>query len=195
PEKKFNAATFRDLLSTLLKATLEFIASEGTINDPAVFNVIAKELRQRGSRELGEKKILQAISAIEDLHGVDSEFFLLKYRLEAERFAYDITFDKLTNAKAVLKQAEEINRANHYIIIFTVLEIISNYMNLIVYSEKFGAVFPADFLESSLKDYNVEGLINTVKGKSGYDFILEMYSALLKAFLNGGNLAVYTAYR
>ncbi len=195
PGKKFNAAAFRDLMSSLLKASVEFIASEGAKNDPAVFNIITTELLKRGSSELGKKKILQAEKDLENLHGIDPEFFLLKFRLEGKQHNYTNTYDKFTSTKTILKQAEEVRRVNTYIIIFTLLEVVCNYMNLIVNCEKFGAAFPENFLEKALEDYGIEKMFRIVKGKSDYDFIIEIYSALIKAFTNRGDWESYISYK
>lgn len=195
PQKKYNADSLRDLFSSLLKAVLKFIITEGTTSDPYVFRYVAKELRERSTPGLGLKKIKNMDSEFDSMHGIDSDFFFLKYRLEIEKFNYGMAFDKIKSSRPVIYHTERLKQANIYIIVYALLEILSTYINLIIYSEKYGVMADDKELKSIINDFPVDKIFALAHGKSKYDYIIEIYKALLNAFEKTGSFEAFTEYK
>lgn len=194
PGKTFNEDSMRDLLSSLTHAITRFLVFEQIKEDFIVNHLFAKELRLRNLPRLLEKKLYQAEEALDNNTGIDCDYFLLRYKLQAERFNYDMVYSNITSRKSILKQTEEIKKFTTYVIIHSMLEILASYIALIIQFEKYGTNFADQYLHQSIIQFPTDKLYALVKN-SRYAYILNVYISMMKAFKKRGGLKVYEHYR
>ena len=88
-----------------------------------------------------------------------------------------------------------LDRANIYLIIYFITEIICNYLNTITYYQKFKNAGNEKFIDSLIKSIDIRKIYESVSGKVEIDFILQIYVNLLECFTDFGNEKLYYKYK
>ena len=196
PGKSYSDSTMRDLFSELLKISQQFLVLESLqSNELDTYNYLHKELRQRNLNSLLERSLQKCGEILDNTKGVDSEYFLLKYRFDTDSINYHLTNNKITNIKTVRKHIDEIKQSELNMLVHVIMEVVSDYMSLIISTLKFNISGIAETTDKILDDFHIAELYNLLRGKIKYNFILEIYMALLKTFKNFDSANEYKDYK
>ncbi|NOS85622.1 MAG: hypothetical protein HOP31_10815 [Ignavibacteria bacterium] len=201
-EKLFKSANYKDssirnVLARLINLALEFLVHENLGYDKlSRQNMLLEELNRRKLNDLFLKNLRETESDIKDFKEVDFDYLLNRYILERNKYNFSIQNDKIISKNKVYPQIRKLSDAGVYLSIYYITELIADNINIMVYYEKFNieGKMPATItriLESI--DYNT--IYSEIKDNFEFDYLLEIYLALLKSFREMENDEAYFRYK
>lgn len=201
-EKLFKSAEYKDssvrnVLARLLNIALEFLVHENLGYDElSRQNMLLEELNRRKLNDLFVKSLRETEAGIKNFSEVDFDFLLNRYILERNKYNFSIQNDKIISKSKVYPQIRKLSDAGVYLSIYYITELISENINIIVYSEKFNVEGKMpDVITRIFESIDQEKIFSEIKGKFEFDYLLEIYLALLKAFKEPANDAAYYSYK
>jgi len=195
PKKKINNDTMRVLLSLLHDAAVKFLAYENISKDININFNLFKELKERNLISQYSNQVYKISNNIESKEEIDSDYFMLKFKLAAELNYLDIRTDKLITPYNAVKLVEQTRLGSIYIIIYFISEIVTNYTNLIINADRFSSAALDEHIYNTIKGFSPEKLFAGFRGISKYDFIIDVYKTLLTAFIKRGSWKAYNNYK
>jgi len=194
PGKKYKYSSIRDLMSKLHKAARMFLAYNRFSEDNYFSILMLKELRERNLTVQIKKELKKAINKVEYSDGIDPEYFMLKFRLETEKINFNVSTDKHITRKKIIKHSKQIKENSILLIINYISEIVTNYIYLIIESDRFISAKTDKTIQNIAKGIIDDNMFGQITAKSKFDFVIKIYRLLLKAFLNRGSWDEYTEY-
>ncbi len=194
----YNSSTIRHLFTDLLKLSEKFFVQINLSRRKHDFyDFLLDELNIRNHDELINEhlKVIDNSFSIEDIAGGDH--FLNKFRLETERFNYEMS--KLpANKKSPQTIVDSITRRNKFLISFFVVEIIKGIDALNLLSHKFEFNNQNNLTSHFLNTFDISKLTLFLKNHQelkSYSFIFDTYNKLFRAFNNIDYEAFYFDYK
>ena len=195
PLKFFHDSTIRDTLSDLLGLSKEFLLIEKIKYHKAeVADVLLSEYVERNMR----RHFLKSMRELEDELlecKIDSEFFLLKHKLEANKYNFNAINSKFTKINHVIEQFDEIKKSELYFLLYFILEFISDYVKVFSFSMSYNIGQKVNLYDEVIENIDLEKIYHLMKGKIEYDFIIELYLKMLQAFKNYTNDTYFKNYK
>lgn len=196
PSGKYNDSTLRSILSRLFYLTEEFFISENfNKNKIDRYNFLIKELINRNLTDICEKQLKGMETELDSYGGLDSMYFYYKHLYETNKFNLNITNKKITNSKEVHNDLDHITLAGIYFINHFVTEIISEYMNLSTFAQKFNLDLSFNPLNSFIKYLDVNRICNIINIPEKHSILLQLYDGLFKTFANIGDDRFFFKYK
>lgn len=193
--KEYKDSTMRDLFAEIINSAKDFLAHESFSSDNLYTVHLLRQLRLRNQHHLFSNQIKQTNLLLENYKGIDPAFFMLKYHLDAEKYNENVMFQKLNTAKSFIRQAKQITDSGVNLLIYSILEIVSGYIILLMRADKSKVTQIDRFMTNAVNSLALKKTYESIKGKSEYDFIVEIYDHLLSAVLKRGNWQVYNDYK
>lgn len=179
----YHDSTIRNLFSELLDLAKKFIIHLKLENDSQYYNdYLAKELILRGQRNLFEGFIKKLEMNISKHIEIDNDFFINMANVEINKFNYSMTYDRILNKKTVLKHIQSLKESQVSMIIYTAIEILCDYTTLIIQTEKFRLSGIQKTINDNLRWFDLKKLYDKIKIDNKYDFYIEIYLKMLKAY-------------
>lgn len=193
----YNDSTFRNLMSDLLKLTLQFLKMEGIEkNEVQTSFYLTSELLIRNNYNLFGNIMMQNDKIIENEHKVDSDYFLNKYRILTDTFYINLLTRKILKKEHVVKESEKIINGIICILSYFIVESIKHYDNLLNYSRTYNIKKNIDIISHFLEIFDFEKLISYIRENSSLNSpVVEIYYNLLKAFANFEDEKYYAEYK
>ncbi len=195
PSLKYHDSTLRDLMSDLLLLLEEFLIMEEFKKDRSEKDIfLLKSLIDKNQNILFEKHLKRLNNEIED-RGIDSSYFYNRSRIELNKFNFNI-INRHKKSSAIIEGNEEIlisyliQLLNHF-----VTESINAYLNLSIYESKFKLRKNKNIVSGLFKNSKILDITKSLKNVNKYNFILDIYFSLLRAFENIENEKNYDEYK
>ena len=182
PGKVYHDSTIRDMLSDLLQLSKEFlIVNNFNINNPEFLDILLSQCVSRNLKSQFFKSIDSAENILSQSR-LDSKFFLSKYILESNKYNFNVLNSKFTKIEHVIEQFDEIKKCELYFLLYFILEFVSDYVKIFLFSMSYNIGQKVELYDEVMNNVDIEKIYQTLKGKTEYDFILELYLKLLYAF-------------
>lgn len=193
--RAYNGGTMRDVISSLTSAAENMLYTElaGKSRDKEV--TLAQELRMRNLRRLAWKRLGGSAYDTEAEGNEEPGYFLHRYRLEAERYNYDMTYGRQVNKKSIHKLGSEITTSALNLMVHSVTETLSVFVNYLIYTERFDADTAKGFLKNTLRSFPAAKMLAIASADERFGIIAGIYKKLLKAFSTFGNFTAFKAYQ
>lgn len=192
----YNDSTMRNLLFRFEQLIKSFLQIENfSRNTFDKHNYLLNELNIRLLRDSFAKESKKLDIKFSAFVGTDYNYFYNKYLHEASKYNFFSLHEKRTKKNRITVELESLNRANIYLTIFFVTEIICNYLTTSVYNQMFKNSGKTGFIDSLVKSFDVKKILKLTGGKVEYDFILQIYADLLECFVQFDNNQSYYNYR
>lgn len=192
----YNDSTLRVLIANLQNLAQKFLAIQNFTNEKLGIDIyILEELMLRNQHDLFLKNVKKINQYTDKIEKVDFDYLYSRYKLERNKFNFGVLNDKIIRKTNAFKQIETIYNTCNYLTIYYVTELIGMYINLFIFSEKINAGQVTIFINNLLASVNVNKISVHIKNKNEYDFMLDIYAALMKTFLEMDNTANYNVYK
>jgi len=193
--KAYKDSSMRDLFTETISSAKDFLAFESFASGYQRQVNILQQLRLRNQHRLFKNQVRKSDIALTNYGGINPEFFILKYQIDAERYNENLVVQRLTTPKKALILAKEISDSSINLIIYSILEIVSIYIIMLINCEKSRAVQLEKYINDVVNKLSLKKTYEQIKGKSKYDYIINIYDLLLIAFLKRGNWKAYNNYK
>lgn len=194
PGSVFNGGTLRDLISDLYRAAINFLSVENYLKNNSGHYVKIKELRQRNLYKQADRLLSDHHFEIDRLNNIDSELFLHYYYMQVETVNLKILSKSYVTNRSVEALIDSFKKAEIYIKIYSLLEIFANYINLIIYEERYSKTESTIYIKRIIKEFRNSYLYGLADKENKYYFIIELYDLMLEAFNKRGNFGNYEKY-
>jgi hypothetical protein len=193
--ERYNDSTFRNLAARLLKLAQTFILTEYH-NEDKVNSMIhlTSALFNRDQNELFQLTSKRISLTLDQTKEIDFNYLFNKFQHERNQYNFNIVNDKLIQKKKIYPPIEKLTNSSTYLTIYFITEIICQYLNYIVYSEKFNSP-THNYLRAILDSLNMDEIYREIRGKNDCDFILNIYINLYKMFSEPGQHANFFKYK
>lgn len=195
PDLKFHDSTIRDIMADLLKLAEEFLLFEELKNNKTEKDIIQlKVFTDRNQTSLFEKHFKNIDTAI-NKEGIDSVYFYHKSRLDMYSFNFNI-MNRFKKSPQLIEENENflisyiIDLLNYFITEFT-----SAQLNLSIYRSKFKLNKNTELFSKIFKNLEITKLANEFKSINKYNFIIDIYLNLFKAFQDKNEEKYYYEYK
>ena len=201
-EKLFKSGEYKDssvrnVLARLINLAQEFLVLENLGYDKlSRQNMLLEELNRRKLNDLFLKNLREAEIGIKKFSEVDFDYLLNRYILERNKFNFSIQNDKIISKNKVYPQIRKLSDAGVYLSIYYITELIADNINILVYSEKFNIEGKTpSTIARILESIDYKSIYSEVKGSFEFDYLLEIYLALLNSFRDLENSEAYFEYK
>lgn len=194
---EYKDSSVRNVLAKLINLVLEFLVHENLGYDKlGRQNMLLEELNRRKQNELFLRCLREAEAGVKDFRDVDFDFLLNRYILERNKYNFSIQNDKITSKNKVYPQIRKLSDAGVYLSIYYITELIADNINILVYREKFNmeGEVPAT-ITRILDSIDHESIYSEIKDNFEFDYLLEIYLALLKSYREPVNDTAYFSYK
>jgi hypothetical protein len=182
-DEDYNDSTFRNLAAQLLNLGQKFLLAELCSTDKLNSSIhLMSALFNRNQNELFRINSKKIASLLDNPKKIDFNYLYNKYQFERNLFNFNIATDKIIQEKKIYPPIEKLNNSGIYLTIYFLTEIICQYINFHVYSEKYNTKQTHDFLNLILNSLDIDVIYDQIKGKNDCDFILKIYIMLYKTF-------------
>jgi len=193
--KEYKDSSMRDLFTQIINAAKNFLALESFSVDSLYPVHVLRQLRLRNQHHLFKNQVRKSNTGITNYGGIDPDFFMLKFQLDVEIYNENLIIQRLTTPKKAVLLAREISESSINLIIYSILEIVSIYIIMLMNTEKSRVVQMEKFIINVVDKLALRKMYEQIKGKSKYDYIIEIYDLLLNALIKRGDWNAYNNYK
>ncbi|MCI0715553.1 MAG: hypothetical protein L0Y77_04430 [Chlorobi bacterium] len=194
PEKKYNDSTLRNFFSELHHDLLNFLATENFINDKAgKYKYLLHELTNKNLNEEWGNAIERFEEDLES--GTDYNYFLNKHLISGNKFNYNYLNEKISRGKVLEEGINHIDNSTLFLLYHYILEVTTNYLNVISYSRQFNIAPENNFTSKVASLLDIQKILTLTSTNERNKFILEIYRALLKMNSKPENENLYFEYK
>ncbi len=185
PEKKYNELTMRSLLHDLQKLVSLYIQQkylERKRAESKIFTI--EELAIKGTERMHAITVKEAEKLINSYSYIDGEQCLNRFKLETEKFYFNMIKDKISRKSFVNTEAGKLINGITYFISYFMLEAIKHNDTLLNYSRTYKVKHNYKFISQFLKLFDFERLEIFMESHNlaGIN-IVKAYLSCLRAFL------------
>lgn len=192
----YKDSSLRNLFANLLNLAEEFISIEnfrkGKLNSS---NYLLEELIIRDQPSLIIKKVKKIESDLVESGKIDFNYLLSRCQFERNLFNFRTMHEKIVSKRKIYPQIETLNIFGIYLTAYFTIEIITQYLNVIVYAEKFNTNGIPGLINEIIESFNIKRIYEAIKGKNECDIVLELYLALHRAFSDFEIINNYHEYK
>lgn len=195
--EEYKDSSVRNVISKLLNVTQMFLVIENLKKEKLTgSNLLLEELLRRDQEELFMKNLKGAEMTLSRSKEVDFDYLLNRYKLERNKFNFNVSKDKIVNKQKVYPHLKTLNDAGTYLSIYYVTELISENANVILYGTNFNTGEELESTVSAILNAVDLGVIySALSSRNECAFLMEIYIALLEAFRDLDNDNKYFYYK
>jgi hypothetical protein len=196
-DKPFNESTLRNLTWKLSNLLDEFLLQVRIKNEKLdSLNYLLKEYNSRyikDSFEFVTKKIEKGTFG-ESLF--DNDDFYGKYMYSLNRTNFHIMHDKVFMKKNVVdEQIKSLSDTGLLMFYAFITELIKEYVNIMSSYFNYDIDYKSNYIFEILREMKIKNILECVKGKTKYDYVLELYIKLFDTYNNIENEKYYYEYK
>lgn len=185
PGKPYNELTMRSLLHDLQKLVSQFIQQKYLERKKAESKIFTiEELAIKGTERMHSITIKEAEKLLNSYSYVDGEQCLNRFKLETEKFYFNMIKDKISKKSFVDTEAGKLINGITYFISYFMLEAIKHNDVLLNYSRTYNVKHNYKFISQFLKLFDFERLEIFMESHNLAGIkIVKAYLSCLRAFL------------
>jgi hypothetical protein len=193
--KGFNDSTFRGLLHDLQKLIYKFLVIESLEADPLTYEVkLIKELCDRKYWAIAKSQVKNARDIIQN-NNADYNYYLNNYLLESYAYNIESEIASVRKKKESTNQLNLLSKSDSFLGLFTITEFISEYVNTIVLSSKYNLDVSDCLIHKQIEAIGMKKFINCMAVAGHMSYVVELYGALLEAFMDMKKDSLYLSYK
>jgi len=189
-------STLNKLIHELNKLVIKFIVLERFNNMKYTqYDYLLKELTYRNQIKLFKAYIEKIEVDMNDKNGIDPEYLNNRYTLEVDKFNFSRVNEKTTKKLSAYEELKELMLCSEYFIIYSITEIINEYMVMYFGRSKFNIDCDKNTLCGFIDNFDIDNVIRKFTKGSKYVFLLRIYNAMFKTFRHFENEKYYYKYK
>lgn len=194
--KKYNHSTITNLISKLQKLLEEFLIISNIQKNPLKKNeFLLKEYFGRNLKSLSFKNIFSASAEQKDTENIGSDFFLRTFNNDVYKTNYILNYGLDNQKKSTQILSESLLNVNANFINYFVVELMSNYINSVIFLSSHDPFDVKPKLENIIGDLNIDKLVENIEPFNEFSYIINLYVKLVRAFSDLEKTEFYVDYK
>jgi hypothetical protein len=195
-ERKFNEITVRTLLHRLNKQAEKFLIVRKHEKDKfSSMNALLQELNSRNLGMIFKKYEKDYRNRFNITSNIDRDYYYQLNRFDNLVYDHMKLTDRKSGVKRMKKHAKKLINSDVNLTVFYISEIIFDYMNVLSHTSKYNVEIEDNFTSSLIKSIDTEKLFGIISKNNKKTFLAELYSHLLKAYIDFDNESNYFRYK
>jgi hypothetical protein len=183
PGKRYSLSTMKNIFADLLKLVQKFLIQKGFEDEKGgQYDCLLRQLTDRRLAGMFEMTLDSINSDYLSERGVDSLYFLDRYRFESDKYNFITSNDKILKNKELNNETGHLVRSFINLVNFFVMEMATVYLNLEAYASDYNTENIRNMIKKFMKSFDLEKIDGTFGDLNEYRFVFELYGKLLAAF-------------